>query len=292
MTKNIYTILNYLAIAAIIAIGVDSFYRFFEAKLEQPYFEKTSEIQKTDKTKNKRSQRLKSYKVIDRRSIFGKIAQSDSGPGEDLPGPGDLPPTDLNNISLLGTAVINQENSIAIISVRGKRPPEDTYKIGDNVEGALIKNIYRNKVVLRVNGEDQVLVKEEEPVRTGNTTASPVPRTSAQQTSSPIPARTIPLQRDDIEEAASDLPKLLTQASFTPHFSDGEPDGIAITGVKTGSIFRKMGLRNGDIIKSVEGNEIKSVEDLTSLYDLQSEDNVSFQIIRRGRERTINLSIR
>ena len=46
MTKNIYTIINFLAIAAIITIGVDSFYLIFEAKLEQPYFEKPTVTKK------------------------------------------------------------------------------------------------------------------------------------------------------------------------------------------------------------------------------------------------------
>ena len=54
-----------------------------------------------------------------------------------------------------------------------------------------------------------------------------------------------------------------------------------------------MGLRNGDIVKGVDGNEIKSTDDFISLYnDLQNNEDVAIQIIRRGRERTINYRFR
>ncbi len=117
--------------------------------------------------------------------------------------------------------------------------------------------------------------------------------TAAQRTSNPIPARTISLRKELIKDALSDLQTLLTQASIRPYFSEGQPDGLAISGIKAGSIFRKMGFRNGDIVKSVKGNDIKSPEDLISLYNyLQSEDNdtVTYKILRRGRERIINLN--
>jgi general secretion pathway protein C len=292
MTKNLYTILNILVISAIIFVGVNTFYRIFELKLEQPEIEKTSESIKPKKSQRNRIQRSSDYEIINRRSIFGKVAETDSGSVEDLSELANLEPTSLN-ITLMGTAEAGPENSVAIISVKSKRPPQGMYYIGDSVEGALIKNIYRNKVVLSINGKDQILEKEEMPTQQTET-APPSPiRGVVPPTSGPVSSRTIPLQRDDVEEALSDVQNLLTQASIKPHFNDGEPDGLAITGVKAGSIFRKMGLRNGDIVKSVDGNDIKSPEDLISLYsDLQSEETVSFQIIRRGRERNIELKFR
>lgn len=285
MTKNIYTILTILAIGAIIFLGVNTFYRIFEAKLEQPDFEKTSAIKKTSVSKRSPVRRSRDYEIINRRSIFGKTAEGIISSDIEISELENLDPTSLN-ISLIGTSEVDQENSVAIISVKSKRPPQGMYYIGDSVDVALIKNILRNKVVLSVNGKDEILTMDEEPNRTG-AASFPPSMVPAQRTSSSVPSRTIQLQRDDVEEALSDLQSLLTQASIKPHFSDGEPDGLAITGVKTGSIFRKMGLRNGDIVKSVEGNDIRSPDDLISLYnDLQSEEEVSVQIIRRGRERT------
>ena len=289
MTKNIYTILNILVIGAIIFLGVNTFYSIFEAKLEQPTPKKIPTVQKPGESKKSRVNRLSDYEIINRRGIFGKVADNVSSE-ENLSEIENLEPTSLN-LSLIGTIEADQENSVAIILVKSKRPPEGMYYIGDSVEGALIKNIFRNKVVLRVNGKDQILEKDEEAIRTSVASSSPV--RAPEPGSSRPSSSTITLQRDDIEESLSDLQNLLTQASVKPHFTDGEPDGLAITQVKTGSIFRRMGLRNGDIVKSVEGKDIKSPEDLISLYnDLQSEDEVSIQLIRRGQERTNTLKFR
>ena len=295
MTKNIYTILNILAIGAIIFMGVDTTYRIFKGKLEPPGIQKPSVTKRPSESKRSRIKRASDYEIINRRSIFGKVADDISGSDEPLPELDILDPTSLN-ISLMGTSEVdkdNKEDSVAIISVKSKRPPEGIYHIGDSVEGALITNILRNKVILRINGKDELLEKDEEPNRTGTaTTSSPSRGYVPPANNSPL-SREIPLKREDVEEAMSDLQNLLTQASIKPHFSNGEPDGLAITGVKSGSIFRRMGLRNGDIVKSVEGNDIRSPEDLISLYnDLQSEEEVSVQIIRRGQERTNVLKFR
>ena len=52
-------------------------------------------------------------------------------------------------------------------------------------------------------------------------------------------------------------------------------------------------LRNGDIVKNVAGNEIKSLDELISFFnDLQSKDSVSYQVLRRGREHNIDLNIK
>ena len=83
------------------------------------------------------------------------------------------------------------------------------------------------------------------------------------------------------------------QANIRPHLTDGRTDGVSIAGIKTGSVFRKMGFMNGDILKRIEENEITSPEDIISLYNkLKSEDSVSVDIIRRGREYTYSYRFR
>ena len=131
-----------------------------------PILQKTPEIKKTGEKRKSRVQRLSDYEIINRRSIFGKIAQSDLNSSEELPDLENLEPTSLN-ISLIATFVVDQEYSAAVISVKSKRPPQDTYHIGDSVEGALIKNILRNKVILSIKGKDQILARDEESTPTG-----------------------------------------------------------------------------------------------------------------------------
>ena len=113
--------------------------------------------------------------------------------------------------------------------------------------------------------------------------------------SQPLPSaltgaeRNIAMNRSEVNDSLKDLNGLMSQASIQPHNTDGQADGLAILGIKAGSIFRKMGLRNGDIVKSVNNEAIKSPEDLINMYnDLKTAPDVSVQILRRGQERTLN----
>ncbi len=292
MTKNIYTIIKIIAIGAVIFMGVDTFYSIIGGKLEQPDFDKVSVVSRPLNTTRPVVRRLSDYDIINRRSLFGKTAGGPGNTEEDLAKVENLEPTSLDLV-LLGTAPINHEESYAIIEDKQKRS-QDIYHIGDSVKNAVIKNILRNKVVLNVNGKDEILLKDDTPAQAVD--ISPVPPASSSPTSQRevrIPTRTITLQRSEVEKSLSNIQELLTQVSIKPHYSDGEADGLAITGIKVNSIFRKMGLRNGDIVKSVRGSEIKNAEDLISLYnDLQNDETVEIKIIRRGRERDINYRLR
>lgn len=96
-----------------------------------------------------------------------------------------------------------------------------------------------------------------------------------------------------INEAINDVSKLMTEVKILPHMNDGQPDGLAISNIKPNSIFRRMGLRNGDILKKVGGQEIQTVDDALRLYDsMKSADSVSVEIERRGSLRNIDYTIR
>lgn len=48
----------------------------------------------------------------------------------------------------------------------------------------------------------------------------------------------------------------LTQARAVPNFENGKPAGYKMIEVKPGGIYDKLGLKNGDVIQSVDGRKI------------------------------------
>ena len=55
----------------------------------------------------------------------------------------------------------------------------------------------------------------------------------------------------------------------------------------------RMGLRNGDIITGVNGNDIQTVEDVMGFYEsLKTAERLSLQMKRGGRPRTIEYTVR
>jgi general secretion pathway protein C len=286
MTKLYYTIFNLIALTAIIFVVVDSSYRIIRKQVGQEVTNEIS-IKANSDIKSYRKPPLRNYDVISKKNIFSKIEKLPEK--EEIPEIDTLEPTTLK-ITLRGTAPTSDPNtSAAFIEDKSKRS-EDMYKIGDSIQNAIIKKILRGKIVLKVGDREEILMMDEPTSGESSDVRSITPRRTPERR---VPSRTITVRRNDIDRSLTDINELLSEASIRPHFKDGEPDGLAITGVKANSIFRKMGFRNGDIVKGIGGNEIKTPEDLIGLYnDLKSETEVSLEIIRRGRERIHNIRIR
>jgi general secretion pathway protein C len=285
MTRIYYIIFNLIALAGIIYFGVDTFYRIAVERLNRNDTQGIA-MQHVAHGERQAKVRLSDYNVIDDRNIFSKIRMLDSkGYTADVE---ELEPTSLR-IRLLGTVAGDRASAVAIIEDTSKKTQE-IYRVGDSVQEAVIKSILRGKVVLAVGNRDEILVMEEP--SSGGTDER---QESVMGLSQGVERmeRTIALRHSNIDESLEDINDLLSQASIRAHYTDNQPDGLAITGIKAGSIFRRMGLRNGDIIRGVGNNEIRTPEDVIALYnDLKSETDVSLQITRRGREMSLNYSFR
>jgi len=289
MRKLYNIIFDIIAIAVIIYIGVDIFYRVVRTELIQVDI---PEVDSRNISVDKQADisRLTDYQTIIDRNLFNKVS---GVPAQDA----DIDNLDLKStslkITLLGTIYSNNQNSAAVIEDTAKKT-QGLYREGDSIQNAVVKSILAGKVVLRVDNHDEILTIDElkssetviappSSVQTASVSAQAAPAATA------VTERKISIKREDVEESFEDINDLISQATIQPHYTDGEADGLTVTGIKAGSIFRKMGLRNGDIVKGVNDNQIKTAEDLISMYnDLRSDSNVSLQIIRRGQETNLN----
>ena len=288
MPKLAFTLVNLAALTLISFFSVDIFYRVITERLEQGDKQKIITEQVTEIKKQTRPV-LSHYQVISDRALFGVLEKTDvEGKKEDIEA---LEPTSLN-LALLGTVEGDENTGWAVIIDKSNRK-QDIYRTGDSVQEAVIKKIVRNRVVLRVGERDEVLTIEEGAGR-ADTLGLSRPALAVAAPGIGSQARTVTLRRSDIDESLQDINKILSQARIRPHFnSHSQPDGLIITGIRGDSIFRRMGLRNGDIIRGVDGRPITNPDDIISMYsDLTSASDLALQILRRGREETINYSFR
>jgi len=120
------------------------------------------------------------YRIIIDRNIFGAALEKNAEDNESAPAE-ELQPTKLK-LSLMGTVSGTAEDSRAIILDDTTRK-QDIYSVGNTVQGAQIRSIERRKVVLRVNGRDEVLnIKDRETGPAESTVSS---------ASSPVGGRTL-----------------------------------------------------------------------------------------------------
>ena len=156
--------------------------------------------------------------------------------------------------------------------------------------------ILREKVVLSVNGKDEILEIEKAVSRGSKSVIASKTGPGARREGAaqrPLRAQKITLRRSQIETALQDVNQLLSQVNVRPHFNQGQPDGLMLSRIRPNSLFMRMGLRNGDIISGVDGNNIESVDDALKFYEnLKSAETVTLQLKRGGRQRSIEYSIK
>ena len=277
--KRYFTILNVLLITAAVFFMVKAFYKIAGAKIDHA---PPSKAAARHVVPNEASTRhpLSDYSAIIDRNLFKTKTGTGGRPQKlDIES---LTPTDLK-LKLLGTVTGDEKEAYAVIEDTAVKR-QNLYKIGDTIQNATLKMILREKVVLHVNGKDEILGIEK--VREERKTGRSSERKSASS------SQNITIKRSQIDTALQDVNTLMKQVRIQPHFQDGKPDGLRLTGVRPNSIFYKMGLKSGDIIMGVDGKNIESVDDALKFYQsLQSASKVQLQVKRRGRPKTIDYNI-
>lgn len=70
------------------------------------------------------------------------------------------------------------------------------------------------------------------------------------------------------------------------------PAGLVVSKVQSGSLFAKAGLVPGDVIKSVDGRPLKSIDDAADLYARAgSMRTATIQLTRAGKPQTLRIAI-
>ena len=251
------------------------------------------------------------------RNIFDATDKTDAQPVEVKAEPiENLEETTLQ-LALLGTIAGDSESARAII-LDQKNKSQDIYRVGDSVQDAEIKQILRGKVILRHGDKDEILTMvesddtvqpknaavEKKSRRSGRAARSRARREPAEEPydatpgdliedSADLEEEVIPITREELHGTINDLNQLMTQVRIRPYFRQGKPQGLIISQIQTDSIFEKLGLMNGDIIASVNGEKMSSPEEAFQLYNsLNSGSQVSIEITRRGQKKTLTYDIR
>ena len=276
--KPYYTIINILLITAAVYFSVKAFYKLGSVQLDQAHLSQ-ADFKESSSSKIESLRPLADYDSIIERNLFDTKSGAKRPPEQVVVE--NLQPTSLN-LKLLGTVTGDNDKAFAVIR-NSQQKQQQLYRIGDTIQNATLKMILREKVILRVNGKDEILEIDKDQTKKPRRLSSKSATTGS---------RNITVKRSRVKSAAKNVNKLMQQARVRPHFTNGKADGLSLTGIKPNSIFHDMGLKSGDIITSVNGKTIESVEDVLTFYkSLQTSESVNLKLKRRGRLKTIDYNI-
>lgn len=184
-------------------------------------------------------------------------------------------------LALKGTIAGPKEIARAIIESKNE---QKIYKIGDDIMGATLLAVFRNKVIVDVNGQEQMLVIEEGGQKTG------VPQPGVP---SRTPGRPVAAGPQGMNSIMKNLDQFIGKARVVPYFKGGEPYGFRVSNLGSDAKAYGLGVRAGDIIRSVNGIPVRTPEDAFKAYqDFQNESNVQLELERNGQSVTVSVPLK
>jgi PDZ domain len=111
---------------------------------------------------------------------------------------------------------------------------------------------------------------------------------SAAPTSAPDVSSAATISRAELDRALADFAALT--AAVHASFSAA---GVVVESVGAGTVFQRAGLRAGDVIASVDGIQLRSLDDAANLYARAATAKViTAQVMRAGKPVTLRMAIR
>ena len=212
---------------------------------------------------------------------------------------------------LIGTVVLPGDLERSLAAIVGTDKKAGLHRGGAEVEGARIRAIYSDGVVLQnTSGLCRLDMFEV------NGAAKKPPRKSA--ISKKRVAKTGPradrnaglsdkeiaegiekvndtnynLSRSMLNKVLDNAGKLIGIAAVSPKMEGGQSVGMEIQGVRPGTLLTKLGIQNGDILESVNGQSLSNPDAALGAYTtLRTADKFNLSIRRTGKSMMINYNL-
>ena len=100
------------------------------------------------------------------------------------------------------------------------------------------------------------------------------------------------VQRTFVDQILAHQGELMRTARIIPHEQGGRVVGVKMYGIRRSSLLGKLGLQNGDMLRTINGFDMGSPDSALEAYArLRNADHLSLQVVRRGQPTTIDYSI-
>jgi general secretion pathway protein C len=192
-----------------------------------------------------------------------------------------LPQSSLDVV--LSGVVVRGGQSVAILSVQGQ--PEQPWTVGREIlAGVVLQAVLPDRVIVRRSDGalEFIPLKDHDMALAPNAGAT---LSTAGRQAAPMPIEKTPSQRYSLDRSAlgsQTLLELLSQAQFAP----APQGGLMLREVRPGGLYEKLGLRPGDVLKTVNGQTLENLEQAQQLYHQfieAGQKTIELEIMRAGR---------
>ena len=269
-----------------------------------------------------RAPRRRDPSIILRRNIFNSaLGDLSSVPSEDSDLPmEDLPAEDVTTLCtgdmrVIGTVVIPGDLQRSLAAIVGSDKKAGLHYGGTEVEGSRIRAIESDAVVLQSKAGlcrlamFQVAGAAKKPVfrpakkadvkKKPSTRKAPTADRNAGLSESEMAEgidrvndSNYNLSRSMLNKVLDNAGKIIGIAAVAPKIENGESIGMEIRGIRPDTLLTKIGIQNGDILESINGQSLSNPDAALGAYTtLRTADKFTLSVRRGGQSMMINYNL-
>ncbi len=169
-----------------------------------------------------------------------------------------------------------------------------TYMVGDRIQGAEVIDIQRERVIIINAGRKEFIDGQPGDGSMPAPTYTPPPAVAEAKPAGPpnsglgngiraLNENEYEVPRNVIDRTLSNLNEVAMQARIVPAFKDGQAQGFKLFSIRPDSIYSKIGVQNGDVIRRINGFDLNSPEKALEVYSkLKESSRIEIEIERNG----------
>jgi type II secretion system protein C len=170
----------------------------------------------------------------------------------------------------------------------------DLYRVGQTVEGARIESIDTDEVILAHNGERKILrLSIAQFSRNNNSTETPSSRTINETSNTVRTDLSTKNAHTDARTKIGCVEAVLKEAVIEPYVVDDQVEGLRITDLENIKEAKELGLKNGDIIRAVNGHLLTSKQKAHQIFKkASSQAAISLELLRDDDTKKLSFDLR
>ena len=187
--------------------------------------------------------------------------------------------------TLVGTAIADPARYSLCQIANPDLNETQVYAIGDKYQGARIYGVERERVLVDNAGVNEFIDNNAAAPNLGVTAMPqpPGPANGGGDGVKQLSENQYVVAKAEINNALTNLSDLATKARIVPSFKNGVANGFKLFSIVPDSLYAKIGVQNGDVIRRINGYEMNSPDKALEIYQkLRDASRIEIELERRG----------
>ena len=224
--------------------------------------------------------------------------------------PNQPPPKCTGKLRLVGSVMNPDAPDWSFAAIAGTSDGKTMlYRKGSDIDGSRLLAVHSSSVLMSAaTGACQLQMFEEEDAGPAPRVAAKKPAASSTKAKDPRSAglsdeeltdgiekvsdTKFNIQRGLVDKVLANQGSLMKSARVIPHEENGRVVGVKLYGIRRNSLLGRLGVRNGDMLRTINGFDMTSPDTALEAYStLRNADKLTLAVKRQNKEMTIDYNI-